>query len=287
MDSEFMSEVTASKDRFAQIAELAEIVADEYCPSGRVDPEVAVRKLGITLSYGSYRDYFDGLLEHLSGRFHIYCNLDRVEFRSSGRAHFTIAHELGHYFIDEHRNALAAGVVPSHPSFCEYESEFLVEREADHFAANLLMPEKRFRAACRKKEIGLTSILMLADLFGASVTSTALRYTQLDVVPCAVFKWTGRKLQWKWMSTETFRARFGSNVQLATDLPPDCPTVHAMRGEKGQQKPYFEAGTTVSTWFRRVSNSSYRNDILIEQAIPLGRFGVLTFLFPESGKYSP
>lgn len=281
-----MATNTLPKERLSEISELAELVADEHCPRGRIDPESIARVVGLTLSYGQYQDYFDGLLEHLSGRFHIYCNLDRVEYPASGRAHFTIAHELGHYFIDEHRNALAAGVVPSHPSFCEHESEFLVEKEADHFASNLLMPERRFRDACKGKHVGLGSILALANLFATSVTSTALRYTQLDIVPCAVVKWAGNKLQWKWMSTDTFRARFGSTVQVATELPSDSPTARALRGETPSSQGYFEAGTTVSAWFRHIVDSSYRNDILIEQAISLGRFGVLTFLYPEGGRYS-
>ncbi len=275
-----------SEERLSEIAELAEIVADEYCPKGRVDPEGIAHAAGLTLSYGTYQDYFDGLLEHKSSRFHIYCNLDRVENPHSGRAHFTIAHELGHYFIDEHRNALAAGVVPSHPSFCEHESDFLVENEADHFASNLLMPTARFSKACRSKKVGLASILALTELFGTSITSTALRYTQLGIVPCAVFKWSGGKLQWRWLSTETFSARFGAVVRSATELPPDSPTARALRGEIPVDQRYFEAGTTVSAWFRKIVDGSYRNDILIEQAISLGRFGVLSFLYPESGKYS-
>lgn len=275
-----------SEERLSEIAELAEIVADEYCPKGRVDPERIVHAVGLTLNYGAYLDYFDGLLEHKSRRFHIYCNLDRVENARSGRAHFTIAHELGHYFIDEHRNALAAGVVPAHPSFCEHESELLVEREADHFASNLLMPTARFSKACRSKRVGLESILALAELFGASITSTALRYTQLGIVPCAVFKWSGATLQWRWLSTETFSARFGAVVRSAAELPPDSPTARALRGETPVDKRYFEAGTTVSAWFRKIEDGSYRNDILIEQAISLGRFGVLSFLYPEAGMYS-
>jgi len=281
-----MATSTLSNERYSEIAELAEIVALDHCPKDRIDPESIARAIGLTISYGKYQDCFDGLLEHLSGRFHIYCNLDRIESPNSGRAHFTIAHELGHYFIDEHRNALAAGVVPSHPSFCEHESEFLVEKEADYFASNLLLPEKRFRVACRGKKVGLGSILALANLFGTSVTSTALRYTQLDIVPCAVFKWANNKLQWKWMSTDTFRAKFGSTFQIAAELPPDSPTARALRGETQSSQSYLEAGTTVSAWFRHIQDSGYRNDILIEQAISLGRFGVLTFVYPEGGKYS-
>jgi len=281
-----MANNSLTTERLSEIAELAEIVADDYCPNGRVEPEKIAQAVDVTFNYGRYQDYFDGLLEHKSGRFHIYCNLDRVEDPNTGRAHFTMAHELGHYFIDEHRNALAAGAAPSHPSFSEYESEFLVEGEADHFASNLLMPEKRFRGTCKAKRLGMASILELSKLFGTSVTSTTLRYVKLDIVPCAVFKWTNSTLQWHWMSTDTFRARFGAVVRTGRELPPDSPTAKALRGERPLDDPWFEAGTTVSAWFRRVSDSSHRNDILIEQAISLGRFGVLSFIFPETGQYS-
>jgi len=134
--------VYISKDRKEEIAELAETVADEHCPTGRVDPVLIAKAKGITLSFGRYEDAFDGLLEHCCGRFHIYCNLDRVERAGSPRARFTLSHELGHFYIDEHRNALKAGRAPSHPSFCDYESKNPVEQEADHFASCLLMPAK-------------------------------------------------------------------------------------------------------------------------------------------------
>ena len=45
-----------------EIADLAQIVADEHCPVGPVDPNVVAHKKNITLSYGRYEDAFDGLL---------------------------------------------------------------------------------------------------------------------------------------------------------------------------------------------------------------------------------
>jgi hypothetical protein len=59
----------------------------------------------------------------------------------------------------------------------------------------------------------------------------------------------------------------------------------AIAGNHPPVEGFFSAGTTASTWFPFVRSSSDQNAILIEQAIPLGRFGVLTFLYPESGSY--
>ena len=95
--------------RGLEIQELAEAVADEHFPDRRIEPEELLKRKGITFNYGRYGDAFDGMLECENGAFHVYCNLERVGQPNSPRARFTFGHELGHYYIDEHRNALAAG----------------------------------------------------------------------------------------------------------------------------------------------------------------------------------
>ena len=195
-------------ERELEIAELAEAAADWYCPSSRIDPVAIIKSEGITLSFGRYADAFDGLLEYRSGRFHIYSNLDRVEDPNSTRARFTLGHELGHYFLNEHRNALKKGLAPSHPSFCEYTSTHLVEREADHFASNLLMPPTRFMSRAKRSLRGMGGILALAYNFGTSVTSTAVGYVKDEVQPCVVVKWQGGRVAWTWSSVTMRKARF-------------------------------------------------------------------------------
>jgi Zn-dependent peptidase ImmA (M78 family) len=272
--------------RVEEIAQLAEAVADTYFPTEKIDPAAIAKAKDITLSFGNYEDAFDGLLEHRRGRFHIFANLDRIESADSPRSRFTVGHELGHYFIDEHRNALSTGRALPHPSFSEYESDLLVEREADLFAANLLMPTGRFNQIAKREKTGLEGILKIRDHFGTSVTSTAIRYVTSDFVPCAVVKWDKDDFGWKWLSTETFAARFRKTVESIKDLPEDSPTAKALAREQPPSQGFFEAGTTAATWFPYVRDYEVRNVIFIEQAIPLGRFGVLTFLFPEAGTYA-
>jgi Zn-dependent peptidase ImmA (M78 family) len=274
-----------SSIREQEIAELAEAIAEEYFPSTRVNPLTIVNAKGITVSFGHYGDSFDGMLEHRHGRFHIYANLNRIDHTESPRARFTLGHELGHYFIDEHRNALASGRAPSHPSICEYESDLPVEREADHFSSSLLMPSARFRKLAERMPVGLEAILKIAEEFGTSVTSAALKYVKSDIVPCAVIKWNSDGYSWKWLSHETFKARYRKTIESIEKLLPDSPTARAIAGERPPPSGFFSAGTTASTWFPFVHSHGDRNAILVEQAIPLGRFGVLTFLYPEAGSY--
>jgi len=274
-----------SEDRKQFLADLAAEVVAGYSATPPIQPEKIARANHLTMSFGHYGDTFDGMLECKAGRFHIFCNLDRVERPESPRGRFTLGHELGHYYIDEHRNALAAGVCPAHPSQCEYKSANLVEQEADFFAGRLLMPERAFRTRAQRSPRGLAGIMPLTETFRTSATSTAIRYAELDLFPCAVIKWNPDGFGWKWLSTETFRARYRKTVERLSDVAEDSATARAIRGELPPQSGFFENGSTAAAWFKWVADDSYRNVIFIEQAVSLGRFGALTFLFPETGAF--
>ena len=273
--------------RLREVAEIAEAVAEEYfAANGRIDLYAALRGNDITWSFGNYDDAFDGMLEQEGGTFHVYCNLTRVERESSERARFTLGHELGHFYIDEHRRELLAGRNLQHGSKCEYESGNPVEQEADHFASNLLMPADRFRRAAKGYAIGLDGVLGIAKSFGTSITSTAIRYASLGIKPCGVIKWScERQFQWRWLSDEARLARYWKTIDSIAQVPADSPTGRALAGEQPENGRFFHAGTTASAWFPFVAVGSYKDIILIEQAMLLGRFGVLTFVYPPDGEF--
>jgi len=268
-------------ERRAEIADLAEAVAGEHCPSLPVEPGAIARAKRITLSFGPYGEAFDGMLEHRAGRFHIFCNLDRLGAADAPRARFTLAHELGHYYLDEHRHALLAGRAQAHRSACEFESPILAEQEADLFAANLLMPRRRFLAKARIATPGLEGVASLGRQFGTSLTATAIRCAAADVRPCAVVKWDGRGFAWKCLSSSILRGRLRRTFTAERDLAEDSPTRRALAREAVPEVGWFQAGTTASAWFAGVEAGDFRDAIFIEQAAPLGRWGVLTFLYPQ------
>lgn len=274
-----------SELRLHEIALLAEAVAEEHCPKGRVEPVTILKNKTVTLSFGSYGSAFDGMLEHRFGRFHVYGNLDRLRDRESGRARFTLGHELGHFFIDDHRRALQSGAVLRHASMCDSQSRNPAEVEADHFASHLLLPTARFVREAKKYVMGLDAILALKDSFGTSITSTAIRYTKLDLAPCTLVKWDRDGFSWKWFSPSTYGAGYRRTIEAAARVPPDSATGRALSGAEPSQKGYFQAGTSARAWFPGAWTGTSRDIILIEQAIPLGEFGVLTLLFPEARKY--
>ncbi len=270
----------------AELAELAEAVLDEHSDGvGPVDPARIIRAKGLRLVFGDYREAFDGLLRHRSGRFTVFCNLTRVETNTSPRARFVLCHELGHFFIPNHRNALRSGLAPHHPSFCEYESKLFVEQQADCFASNLLLPRSQFLTEARKKGTrdGLKTILALARLFGTSVTAAAIRYATLGASPCVVIKWNPNRYGWKWLSEDAYAAGYRKTIEDPAAVLEGSATAAAFGASKPPAEGYFKQATTAAFWFPFVKPGSNKDVILHEHAMPLGRFGALTFLYPLDG----
>ncbi len=263
-------------ERAQEIVELAEAVADEYCPIGKTEPELIVQRKEIRLIYDHYADAFDGMIEHQAGRFYIHCNLDRENLPRSPRGRFTLSHELGHFFIDEHRNGLASGRVRPHPSFADKPSgDLRVEREADLFASHLLIPPSRFLAALPRARKGLSGIVDLATKFNVSLTCAAIRYVTHEVEPSVLIKWPFAGRGWKWPSKE-FRARnYGKIVSDMRQLPTDSATSICV--SSGQRSTGVIGGKIAArTWFPSMPATAHL--ILREEAITLGRYGVLTLL---------
>lgn len=269
------------QERSHEIAGLAATVADNYFPDQQINPLSILEARGITYSFGAYGDTFDGILECRNERFHVYCNTDRCGNPYSARSRFTLSHELGHYFIDEHRSALVSGRVRPHTSFCEFEVRWRAEREADLFATCLLMPPHRFDQKVETVDQGLDGVLNLKDHFGTSVTSTAIRYAKHDAMPCAVIKWHSDEFGWRWISQSMYERGLGQTVDEIEEVPRDSATAQALKDTPPDEGRYHQRGGTASFWFPN-RRHGMGDPILWEQAVSLGQFGALTLLYPDS-----
>lgn len=105
---------------------------------------------------------------------------------NEGFENFSVAHELGHYFLPGHVEAVIAGDNGSHVSRAGYSSGDKYEAEADRFAAGFLMPRYLFFPALEKVGSGLAAIEILAGLCKTSLHATAIRYTQCTRDPLAI-----------------------------------------------------------------------------------------------------
>lgn len=194
---------------------------------------------------------------------------------SQGFQRFSIAHELGHYWIDSHpahvfRNG---GMHQSHAGF---GSADLIELEADYFAACLLMPATLCKKVIWGNKDGLAAVLALSDAAGTSLQASAIRYAELSKIPSAiVLSLDGvveycldaglrRETGWPRALTRGMRTPSGTaTMRLASD----AAAIAVAHND--------EDDAEVADWFPGANPKSK----LVEEAIGLGAYGrVLTLL---------
>lgn len=191
----------------SQGEEIARVSGFEAAP---VDPFTVVASDPNLYAEGAdFQDAFDGRLEYIGPRFLLAYNTKYDRWPHMGDHHpkvrFTVGHELGHYFIDEHREYLrhrGAG----HCSLTEFQSQVQVERQADCFSAGLLMPRYMLAPAINKVQFPTLDLVKeVAHCYRVSLTGLLVRWTQLSDFPCAVVALSQDGVKWGWVS-EAFRA---------------------------------------------------------------------------------
>lgn len=121
------------------------------------------------------------------------------------RVTFSVGHELGHYFLERHRQFLKKGG-RAHCSQTEFFSANLSEREADTFAASLLMPSSLASPVVNKNELTLERLDAIASTFETSLVSTAIRAVRLSEYPCAVAGIREGRIAWMFASDRLIEA---------------------------------------------------------------------------------
>lgn len=142
--------------------------------------------------------------------------------RRQQRRRFSIAHELGHFLLPSHRPH------PSHPFDCsladlhqlnakDRDDRRRVEAEANRFAAQLLMPAARVRAAIGQSRSCLESIVAMARVFGVSKEAMARTWVEAHREPVAIIVAQGGRAVRRYRN-EDFPWLPGENgPQLPTD----------------------------------------------------------------------
>lgn len=98
------------------------------------------------------------------------------------RQRFSIAHELGHWA--HHRGQSVACRATEIGGFSKTNQ---VERAADQYAADLLMPWSIFRNECRKyPRLDLRALKAMASTFNCSLTATLIRMIESTAYPTAM-----------------------------------------------------------------------------------------------------
>lgn len=142
---------------------------------------------------------------------------------SPGFQRFSVAHEIGHFVLPGHIDyVFRDGDI--HKSQAGFLSKDCYEREADYFAAGLLMPEPMFSQEMGECSDGLSAIKFLSQRCEASLTATAIRYIERTVAPAAIVISQGGIIEYCRMSKTLQEFRGLSWLRKNTPLPTSVET---------------------------------------------------------------
>jgi hypothetical protein len=197
-----------------------------------------------------------------------YCIAYASHIGSIGFRKFSVAHELGHYFLPGHIDSLFsdANIHTSHAGFL---SQDRYEREADYFAATLLMPNALFSAALGRAEEGLKTVEVLAAACETSLPATAIRYAQCSRDPVAIVVSAAGRIDYCFMSEPLADLEGIDWIRKNQSLPRSSITWEFNRDPERIQRADRIAGETpFQDWF----GGRYRTQVT-EEVIGLGSYG--------------
>lgn len=170
-----------------QIARIAkevreEIGLDQLSPI--LNMKEVVEEIGHHVAEESFGDEFSATCLPIDPpKFGIILNRDSMWNENFVR--FTLAHELGHAHLVEHWAEMQrqGGQLKTK---AEFQSDQLIEREADRFAINFLAPVGLVRSYIDNMEFTKSSLSDLSNLLGISLLSSAFRFVELTDLCCSL-----------------------------------------------------------------------------------------------------
>lgn len=187
---------------------------------------------------------------------------------SAGFQRFTIAHELGHYFLEGHPEEICK-IAPIHVSRAGFtQGDSSIEMEADHFASGLLMPTHLVKAVLSNARIGLEGITDLSEQSDCSLTAAAIRAAECSPYPMAIVVSQGKEICYCFMSDGFKGLGRLDFLRKGHPLPEGATLSFNMDSNNVAAGKRLTAETTLADWFG--GNPSVKLD---EEIVGLGKYG--------------
>lgn len=226
-----------------------------------IDPFLVAIRLEIILRDEQY-DGVEGFLLRVGGVAGIGIN-SSIQYES--RKRFTMAHELGHYYLhNDERISCGAS------DLSDWNSKKL-EREANEFAAELMMPIDYFQKDVDSNSPSFKAFTTLAvERYKTSLLATAIRFVRLTEEPVALVMSESRRVQWS-IASNSF---LYTSDQFVTALSVNS---FAFDYFDGRTLPEGAQDVRTDAWF---SSRDLEPDLMIrEESIAMPRLGrVLSLL---------
>jgi len=242
------------------------------CTSSPVSLKKIADEEGIELAPGNYGNNFHGLLEYVSAeRCFILYYPDRYSGISYVRSRFTVAHELGHYFLNAHRTELMNG--NSQKCVVGFLSDNEMEKEADSFSASLLIPRSNMERHIKVRGyMEAQNIIDMAKELEVSIPCAMIRYVQYAIDACSVIMSENGKVRFHVASDEMAESGY-KYLGWGQTIPPQSAAVKIL--EKESHKAVASNKGSTHSWY---SKRPYSCDVW-EESYSLGYGGqVITLL---------
>jgi hypothetical protein len=237
-----------------------------------IDVEAIAFGAGVEVRY----DALDGCEATLVGAGNRAIATIQVGIRRT-RQRFSIGHELGHW---HHHRGQSFQCRVDDVSLNLAVKDRTKEREADQYAAHLLMPGQLFRPRIKEiKAPSLNDISIIAGEFDCGLLSAAIRLIDVNTVPAILTCYDQVGLRW-FLKTQDVPRRW----YLHQKLDEDSFAYDLFRSGK-EEKGLRKSGA--DTWFTNADGGDYE---VREHSIAMGK-EVLTLLLPEDSmleaRYDP
>ena len=179
-----------------------------------------------------------GRLIRLNGRGLIRYN-DNITYE--GQRRFTIAHELGHWELHSDKHQF---MICNEDDMRDY-GKSVMEREANLFAAELLMPTTHFRPKAVTLAPSIDNIKKLAVEFQTTLTATAIRFADTSTKNIQVVWAENGMIKWSYMKKNSRVHK----IRCAR-LPPYCSATLPTNQVADYMDYYDQAH-----WFPNLNNS--------------------------------
>lgn len=185
-----------------------------------------------------------------------------THIKSEGFQRFSIAHELGHYFLPSHPDSILrdGNIHESHAGFC---SNNQIELEADHFAAGLLMPKSLFIKEAGKFQDGLIAVENLAKICKTSLVASSIRYAGLTDAAVTIIISSGSFVEYSFASQAMYKFSGYTHLKKGMIVPKNSltyifnqcpPNVELVKRENGD--------TDLINWFQTDHEFSATEEII-------------------------
>lgn len=203
-----------------------------------------------------------GMLLRVNNEFAI-CYATHIN--NEGFQRFSIAHELGHYFLPGHPDKIFQN--GQHLSKAGFVSDSLMEKEADQFAASLLMPNYLFDPALDNVKLGLSGVKSLAGLCNTSLEATANRCIQRTSDPAAMVISSGQCIEYAFLSDGLKEYPKISWLKKGNPLP-SSSMAYQMTQKGCEWDDQAEGTSEFQDWF----DGPVQGEVF-EESINLGNYG--------------